>query len=504
VLAPGVPKTLGRYEIQEELGRGMMGMVYRAIDPVLGRTIALKTVHLAFAVAPGELETFEKRFHAEARAAAGLSHPGIVVVHDVGRDAQAGTLFIALEYLQGQTIASLTDGGKPLEWHEALRITQRIANALHHAHAHGIVHRDIKPANIMILPSGEPKIMDFGIAKLPASQLTTAGEFFGTPSYMSPEQAAGENVDGRSDLFSLGAILYLLLTGRRAFDGPNVPAILSRVSFKNPEPPSRLAPGIPAEVDAVVSRALAKKPADRYPDARSFAEDLEDLVAGCPPRHQVKAPGRLRPEGTVVATAPPTVIAPAVPATREAPTQASLPASTSGTDAGLAAAGQTRSFTGLLLRASDRLGRLGWIILASLVIVGALVAALLRPLLAPLASSVVPPPAQLQIAFEHGLRSGTFKVWVDEDLKVEEDLEGRVTKKVLGYNVRKGSLSETLTVSPEEHVIRVEVSGSDFSKSQRIRGTFESGTTRRLNVSLGTLFKDLNMVWGRTEPSPPE
>src|SRR5262249_12848589 len=162
------PQLLGRYEIQEEIGRGMMGVVYRATDPALGRTVALKTVRLAFSIPGVDRDTFEKRFLAEARVAAGLSHPGIVVVHDMGRDAATGTLFIALEHLQGRTLAETAPEGQALEWREALRITARLAEALHHAHAQGVVHRDVKPANVMVLPSGEPKIMDFGIAKVPA------------------------------------------------------------------------------------------------------------------------------------------------------------------------------------------------------------------------------------------------------------------------------------------------------------------------------------------------
>ena len=169
----------------------MMGVVYRALDPALGRSVALKTVALSFAIADDERASFEQRFMAEARVAAGLSHPGIVVVHDVGRDAASGMLYIALELLDGRTLADMVAGGGPLDPAEALRITARVAEALSHAHAKGIVHRDIKPANIMVLPSGEPKIMDFGIAKVPTSQLTAAGQFFGTPSYMSPEQASG-------------------------------------------------------------------------------------------------------------------------------------------------------------------------------------------------------------------------------------------------------------------------------------------------------------------------
>src|SRR5205814_6436214 len=159
----------------------------------------------------------------------------------------------ALEYLEGDTIADRVRRLGALEWREALRLTAGVADALHHAHQRRIVHRDVKPANIMVLPSGEPKLMDFGIAKVPAAQLTSAGEFFGTPSYMSPEQAAGEPLDGRSDVFSLGAVLYMMLTGTRAFDAPSIAAILARVASKDPAPPSKVAPGVPPVVDDAVA-----------------------------------------------------------------------------------------------------------------------------------------------------------------------------------------------------------------------------------------------------------
>jgi serine/threonine-protein kinase len=262
----------------------MMGIVYEAQDPVLGRTLALKTVKLGFVISEQDREAFEKRFLVEASAAARLSHPGIVVVYDVGTDSQTGALFMALEYLRGTTLETMISSGKPLDWRRALQITRQVAAALHHAHAHGIVHRDIKPANIMVLESGEPKIMDFGIAKLPAGQLTASGQILGSPSYMSPERARDEPVDARSDLFSLGVVLYELLTGKRPFRGSDVAAILMRVSSEDPPPPTKLTADLPVAVDGIVARALAKAPSDRYPDGETLARDLEDVLEGRPPR----------------------------------------------------------------------------------------------------------------------------------------------------------------------------------------------------------------------------
>jgi serine/threonine-protein kinase len=447
----------------------MMGVVYEAHDPDLGRRVALKTIRLAFEVSPAQRASFEKRFLAEARAAAGLSHPGIVVVHDVGRDEATGTLFIALEYLEGRTLAEELGPGAPLDWRRALGMAGQIAEALHHAHAQDIVHRDLKPANIMLLSSGQLKIMDFGIAKLPASDLTAAGQLFGTPSYMSPEQAGGTTVDARSDIFSLGCVLYELLTATRAFGGPTLPAILTRVMKEDPPPPSRVVPGIPAGVDEVVARALAKSPTDRYPNGHALAEDAAEVQQGRPPRH---APSL--GEATRVSVAPASSGPPAAPAA--APQGAVDDGRRRAIAIGIGAAA--------LLAAG---------FLAALVVPWRGQPALLPlPVLAP-----VVPSGQLEIVVQHSLRSGLVTVWVDDEQVLEETLEGRVTRKVLNLRQYKGTTSQSLAVAPGERVIRVEVQGDSFSASRRIRGTFESGVTRRLVVEAGGLLKkDLTLTWG--------
>ena len=282
----GIPARVGRYEIVRELGRGAMGVVYEAQDPALGRTIALKTIHPGIA-GKDDREAFETRFFTEARIAARLQHPGIVVVHDVGRDPDGGALYIALEHLKGRTLAEVTDGGRSLAWREATRMLAQVARALHHAHGHGIVHRDMKPANIMVLESGETKIMDFGIAKIEASlhHLTSPGEFLGTPLYMAPEQANGGQVTPRTDIFALGAIGFTLLTGRPAFVGDTVVRIVMRVVGEDPGPPSRINPSVPPQLDGIVMRALGKDPSARYADAQGMAEDLEAVLEGRTPPH---------------------------------------------------------------------------------------------------------------------------------------------------------------------------------------------------------------------------
>jgi len=295
------PQQIGRYRIQKELGRGMMGVVYEAHDPSLHRTIALKVVRMVFAVTDEERDTFEKRFVSEARIAARLSHPGIVVVHDVGRDPESGMLYIALERLHGRTLSEMTAEGARVGWKEALSVVARVAEALHYAHSQGVIHRDIKPANIMVLAAGEPKIMDFGLAKIDSgADLTAAGQSVGTPLFMSPEQVQGRKLDGRTDLFSLGSVLYTLLTGARPFAADSVPRIMNRVAHQDPRPATEVVPDLPADLDYLLARAMAKDPDDRYADGRTMAEDAEDVLKGREPRHRA---GWKRPppaEGTLV------------------------------------------------------------------------------------------------------------------------------------------------------------------------------------------------------------
>jgi hypothetical protein len=477
-MAAEVPKSLGRYQIERELGRGMMGVVYSATDPDLGRRVALKTIQIGFAIPEGERAAFEERFKREARAAAVLSHPGIVVVHDVGQDPATNTPYIALEYMEGRTLAEHMSGGAPMEWRQAARIVAQLAEALHHAHTKKIIHRDIKPANIMLLGNGQAKVMDFGIARLEASTLTTTGEFFGTPAYMSPEQAKGDPVDPRTDLFSLGCVLHQLLTGKKPFDAATLPAILMRVMQETPAPPSRLRPGLPPALDLVVARALAKDRDVRYADGKSMAEDLEDVLADRPLRHAAAGAPRADAPG------------------QETARLATVLSAAAGTGV-IRADGPS----GSRRRRTLFLG-LGAV---ALVAAGA-AAALLAPWRgrsAVVSPNSVPPstetsvlPGQLEITVQHALKTGVLKVWVDDKLVLEEGLEGRVSKKILGYKEHKGTLKETVDVPAGDRTIRVQVEGDGFTGSRRIRGTFASGARRRLYAEISGLFKkDLKLGW---------
>jgi serine/threonine-protein kinase len=467
-----------------------MGIVYEARDPDLDRTVALKVIQPA--AEADELRAYEERFLAEARIAAALQHPGIVVVHDVGRDSKTGALFIALELLRGQTLAELARGG-PMDWRTVMRIVAQVARALDHAHRQGVVHRDIKPANVIVLPSGEAKVTDFGIARLESARqrITSAGAFVGTPLYTAPEQARVEDVDGRADVFSLASVAYTLLTGQPPFLAATVPGVVHRVVYDTPEPPSRLVPGLPPDVERVVTRALAKDPADRYQTAASFAEDAEDLAAGHPPRH---AGGD---DLVVVDDAAPRPADSAVPP--------------------MAASTATFFPSSRPSRPDFPLGK----VLGAVLGIGLLVSALwlwrrphaqppgsARPSRAALPSPAggpldpaAPPASQpepagrLRIDFEHPLQRGTLRIFVDEELALEERLSGQRRKKALVFPMHEGTLREELEVKPGLHEVRVEVLWDENVRRERIVGTFRPGYTRRLEASLARIGRDLTLEW---------
>lgn len=272
--------TLGRYQIRDRIGRGTMGIVYRGYDPVLAREIALKTVDLSPALGAREREAFLARFFQEARIAAKLLHPNIVVTHDAATDDKTSVPFIAMELVTGGALSDRMERDGRLSWQEASRLVVLLARALDYAHREGVVHRDVKPANVLLTTEGVPKIADFGIAKLVDAHLTQTGAVIGTPYYMSPEQFEADEVDGRSDLFSLGSLFYAALAGRPPFLGPDLATITRQVLHKNPEPPSEVVSGIPRALDGVLARALAKEPKDRYASGVELAEDVERVIRG--------------------------------------------------------------------------------------------------------------------------------------------------------------------------------------------------------------------------------
>jgi beta-lactam-binding protein with PASTA domain/predicted Ser/Thr protein kinase len=264
-----------RYRVEARIGAGGMAEVFRGIDPVLNRTVAIKVLLPQFARDAG----FVARFRREAQAAARLSHPNIVGVFDTGSDGD--TQYIVMEFIEGRTLAEFLATGRRLTTEQSIEIGQKIASALGVAHAQGIVHRDIKPANVMVTRDGTVKVMDFGIARM--QSLETAPQtssVLGTPAYLSPEQAQGQAVDARSDLYSLGVVLYELLAGRPPFTGDSPVAIAYKQVNETPVPPSALNREVPPALDAVVMKALSKNPANRYQTAAELSADLERAKRG--------------------------------------------------------------------------------------------------------------------------------------------------------------------------------------------------------------------------------
>jgi serine/threonine protein kinase len=273
---------LGRYEIVRELGKGAMGIVYLAKDPLIGRLVALKTIRPSAHADDEDTKEFQARFVREAQAAGILNHPSIVTVHDIGVDDPTGVSFIAMEYVEGQNLKEVLSAGRPLSFEQAADIIAQVAEGLDFAHAKGIVHRDVKPANIILLEGNRAKITDFGIAKITsgAANLTTTGQFLGTPNYMAPEQIKGTPVDGRSDIFSLGICLYECLTHRKPFGGDSLTSISYKIVHE-PFPPLQEAnPTIPDGFADVVGHCLAKDPVKRYQRGKDMANALRAVIRG--------------------------------------------------------------------------------------------------------------------------------------------------------------------------------------------------------------------------------
>ncbi|MFN0318144.1 MAG: serine/threonine-protein kinase [Burkholderiales bacterium] len=269
------PRQFGRYRLVKELGRGAMGVVHMAEDPALGRTVAIKTI--ALPSDPAERAEYEARFLQEARAAGSLNHPNIITIHDIGRENDSA--YMALEFLEGIELSRLMSQRRlPLPM--MLSIGAQIAEGLAFAHEAGIVHRDIKPANIMIVRGSQVKIMDFGIARMRKSDVKTqTGLMLGSPKYMSPEQVVGLSIDHRSDIFTLGVLLYEMASGVAPFAGADFVQLVYNVANTEPKPLNRVIPGLPDRLSAIVAKALAKDPLARYQDATQLAADLRQCAA---------------------------------------------------------------------------------------------------------------------------------------------------------------------------------------------------------------------------------
>src|SRR5512132_311035 len=266
--------TLGRYKVISEIGQGAMGTVYKAVDPIIDRTVAIKTINLN--LSRQELEEYEARFQQEIKAAGRLNHPNLVTIYDVGQTDQVA--YMAMEFLEGAELKDMIASGQVPPPDQVVDILTQVADGLWFAHSQDIVHRDVKPSNIMVMRGGIAKITDFGIARLPNSAVKTmTGLILGSPRYMSPEQVIGKTIDARSDIFSLGVVLYEALTGIAPFDGDNVNAIMYATVNTTPPPPSSHNRSVPPMLDLIAAKAMAKLLEDRYQTVKEFAEDMREV-----------------------------------------------------------------------------------------------------------------------------------------------------------------------------------------------------------------------------------
>ncbi|HLK08233.1 MAG TPA: serine/threonine-protein kinase [Candidatus Angelobacter sp.] len=456
---------LGRYEIVAELGRGAMGAVFRARDPKIDRTVAIKTIAVP-ASSKHDAEHYRQRFFREAQAAGRLSHPGIVTIYDVGEDEATHTPFIVMECVEGDSLDRVVaaTAAKKLPREIALKLLRQIAEALDYAHRQGIVHRDIKPANIMVTTEGQPKIADFGIAKLAMAETTLPGHVVGTPAYMSPEQLNGKAVDGRSDLFSVGVIAYWLLTGVKPFDGDTLTEICVQVVTKDPAPPSEIAPDLNIDVDYVLSRALAKDPAMRYQSGSEMAADLDDLSAG----------KKLR---SVLQSAK-TQIAPQIGAMLSPQGNAA---------AGIAAARIPQA-------AGEKNGRGRRKLVVYLVAAVFLLLAGAGLLALNFSRSR---PATLQIMGQYPFHSGQIYIWVDGDLRYHDELRSVSSPHARSSHTSDAneSLGITLPVMAGRHTVRIQVDaeGQIYDHDTAIPGYFRAYSQKTLMVDFAS--RNLALRW---------
>ena len=333
---PPIPERIGKYTISAVLGRGSMGTVYKAFDPHIHRTVAIKTIHRELLGDSTAVDSMAARFRNEAKAVGRIAHPGVVAIYDFGEDGDV--TFIAMEFVDGRTLDDILGVPQMLSEANVLAIMDQLLEALSVAHAQGVWHRDIKPANLIVTKQGQVKLTDFGIARLEDANLTQVSSMIGTPAYMAPEQFTGKGIDHRADLFACGVLLYRMLTGRRAFTGATE-QVMYKILNEQPPPPSVVTQGVrPVAFDAIVARAMAKNPAERYPDALAMRAALQALS---------RAPSSATAKATVILPLPPrdgeapgvvtpSVVSPSVASPREMP-PARDPALTSG--AGTSGAG---------------------------------------------------------------------------------------------------------------------------------------------------------------------
>ena len=271
----GKMKNIGKYKITSILGKGAMGIVYKALDPDINREVAVKTIRFDLVSEEGDREEMMERFMREAQAAGKLTHSNIITIYDVGREKDM--TYIVMQLIEGKSLQKVISSGEKISTQAVIQLMDQLCKALDYAHDNGIIHRDIKPANVLLDKEGKPFIVDFGVARLETSTLTEAGTTLGTPSYMSPEQVMGKKVDRRSDIFSLGGILYELLTGKRAFQAQSITTVIYKIIHEEPIALTEVKKGLPIGFEHIVCKALAKDPKDRYQTCTELATDLHNF-----------------------------------------------------------------------------------------------------------------------------------------------------------------------------------------------------------------------------------
>jgi serine/threonine-protein kinase len=517
-------KRFGRYEVVGELGRGAMGVVYKARDPQIDRLVALKTVALR-GQEPEEEDEFRKRFMNEAQAAGRLHHPGIVAIFDVGEDPETHDPYIVLEYVPGEALNRMLAREKKFSLSKALKLAEEIADALHYAHSQGVTHRDIKPGNILMTPEGHAKIADFGIAKLNLAHFTLPGRVLGTPAYMAPEQLSGEGSDGRSDLFSLGVILYAMVVGHSPFQGDSSTTVCFKVANREPVPASALDLSLPRELDAVISRAMAKNPKERYQRGSELADDLRQLQALCQPGSTTTTlQARLAATGT-----------------RTAAQAASL---SGGPAVGVAYA--VKLVRSAILRAPVKDLILGAATIIMLLVVGTQSRLLLgsreaavdaaqtqaapekpgvvvqtvdpTPATPPKAKvrkaskspaknsavagsqpakEIVVPFSAVELVVRHQFKDATLSVFVDEKPALTRPLHGGAQKRLVVFNGVRGMDSETLKVPAGKHLLRLQVQTPDqtVNLSKTVSADLIGGADKTLQITFDKHNTAMHLEW---------
>jgi serine/threonine protein kinase len=485
-------RRFGRYEVLDKIGGGTMGVVYRARDPAINRIVAVKSISLA-TQPPEAQEEYRERFSREAEAAGRLSHRGIVTIFDVGEEPETHAPYIVMEYVKGK---SLEHAGK-LAPRDAAVLVQELAEALDCAHNQGVIHRDLKPSNILLTEDGHAKIADFGVSKLNLSELTANGQILGTPAFMSPEQLNGDPVDGRSDIFSLGVILYTLLTGHRPFQGNSVITVSYKVVHHEPVPVEVLNLNLPCGLNEIVGRAMAKDPADRYQRATEMARDLQKILDDS----ELWSANRMQGSGT--------------PGLLEI-TERVYARATQSREASVASVSAEVGQRSKRLLASPGVRTLGLLSCAGLVaafviwqnarrsIEAAPVAppssvavvnepvkpnavAASHPATPPATSRSAPGPhsVPLRITTNTKLHDANLTVWVDDRRVLHTKIEAAPKKKFGLFGHGGTEQSESIYLAPGEHHIRVNVKSSSdgYDESHTVTGSFSEGSERVLMVT---------------------